>query len=42
MDIDLCEKIIENDLDIIWSANTRADTVDEEMAAYMYDAGCRW
>lgn len=39
--LDLCERIIESDLDITWSANTRADTVDEEMIAYMYAAGCR-
>ena len=39
--MDLCDKIIESELDITWSANTRADTADEEMAYKMYDAGCR-
>ena len=39
--MELCDKIIENELDITWSANTRADTADEEMAYKMYDAGCR-
>lgn len=39
--MDLCEKIIENGLEITWSANTRADTVDEEMAELMYESGCR-
>lgn len=39
--LDLCEKIIESGLKITWSANTRADTIDEEMAELMYDSGCR-
>lgn len=39
--LDLCEAIIESGLDITWSANTRADTADDEMAEYMYEAGCR-
>lgn len=39
--MDLCEKIIESGLKITWSANTRADTADEEMAELMYKAGCR-
>lgn len=39
--LDLCEKIIDSGLDITWSCNTRADTVDEEMAELMYEAGCR-
>ncbi len=39
--LDLCEKIIDSDLKITWSANTRADTADEEMVEFMYDAGCR-
>ena len=39
--IDLCEKITESGLKIIWSANSRADTADLEMAKLMYDAGCR-
>nr|MBP7212134.1 radical SAM protein [bacterium] len=39
--MDLCNKLIESDLNITWSANTRADTADEEMAELMYQAGCR-
>ncbi len=39
--MDLCRLIIDNNLDITWSANTRADTADEEMAEMMYRAGCR-
>ena len=39
--IDLCKKIIESGLKITWSANTRANTMDDEMASYMYKAGCR-
>lgn len=39
--MDLCQKIIDSGLRITWSANTRADTADEEMAQKMYEAGCR-
>lgn len=39
--MDLCQKIIDSGLKITWSANTRADTADEEMAYKMYEAGCR-
>ena len=39
--IDLCEKIIKSGLKITWSANTRANTMDEELAQIMYKAGCR-
>lgn len=39
--LDLCDEIIESGLKITWSANTRADTADDEMAELMYDAGCR-
>jgi radical SAM superfamily enzyme YgiQ (UPF0313 family) len=39
--LDLCEAIIDSGLKITWSSNTRADTADEEMAGFMYDAGCR-
>src|SRR5574344_581616 len=39
--IDLCKKIIDSGLDITWSANTRADTADNEMAELMYESGCR-
>ncbi len=39
--INLCEKIIKSGLKITWSANTRANTMDEELAQIMYKAGCR-
>lgn len=39
--MELCQLIIDSGLDITWSANTRADTADEEMAEMMYKAGCR-
>jgi len=39
--IDLCKKIIESGLKIVWSSNTRANTMDDEMASWMYKAGCR-
>lgn len=39
--LDLCRKIIESGLKITWSANTRADTMDNEMAELMYKSGCR-
>ncbi len=39
--MELCQLIIDSGLDITWSANTRADTADEEIAAMMYKAGCR-
>lgn len=39
--INLCNKIIESKLKIVWSSNTRANTMDEEMAELMYKAGCR-
>ncbi len=39
--MELCQAIIDNKLKITWSANTRADTADEEMAEMMYKAGCR-
>ncbi|MCI1273746.1 MAG: B12-binding domain-containing radical SAM protein [Clostridiaceae bacterium] len=39
--MDLCNKIIESGLKITWSANTRADTADFEMAKLMYKSGCR-
>ena len=39
--IDLCKKIIDSGLKFTWSSNTRANTIDDEMAKYMYKAGCR-
>lgn len=37
----LCQAIIDSGLKITWSANTRADTADLEMAEMMYKSGCR-
>jgi anaerobic magnesium-protoporphyrin IX monomethyl ester cyclase len=37
----LCQTIIDSGLKITWSANTRADTADLEMAEMMYKSGCR-
>lgn len=39
--INLCQKIIDSGIKITWSANTRANTMDDEMAQMMYKAGCR-
>ena len=39
--LELCKKIIESGLNITWSSNTRADTMDDEMAKMMYKSGCR-
>lgn len=39
--LDLCKKIIDSGLRITWSANTRANTMDDEMARLMYKSGCR-
>ena len=39
--LNLCKAIIASGLKITWSANTRANTMDDEMAALMYQAGCR-
>ncbi|MBQ4114715.1 radical SAM protein [bacterium] len=39
--IDLCNKIIDSGLKITWSSNSRANTMDDELASIMYKAGCR-
>jgi radical SAM superfamily enzyme YgiQ (UPF0313 family) len=39
--IELCNAIIKSRLKITWSANTRADTADLELAKLMHKAGCR-
>ncbi len=39
--MNLCQAIIDSGLKITWSANTRADTADLEMAKLMYKSGCR-
>ncbi|MFP3903454.1 MAG: B12-binding domain-containing radical SAM protein [Armatimonadota bacterium] len=38
---DLCDRIIEADLDMIWGCNIRADRADREILAYMQRAGLR-
>ncbi|HOZ16415.1 MAG TPA: radical SAM protein [Candidatus Portnoybacteria bacterium] len=38
--IDLCKKMIDEKLNFKWSTNSRVDTVDEEMLAWMKKAGC--
>lgn len=37
----LCKKIIDENLNVTWGANSRVDTVDEETVKLMYKAGCR-
>jgi radical SAM superfamily enzyme YgiQ (UPF0313 family) len=39
--IKICERIIEEGIEITWYCNTRADKVNEEMLKLMYSAGCR-
>ena len=39
--INLCKKIIDSGLKFTWSSNTRANTMDDDMAKLMYKAGCR-
>lgn len=39
--LNLCQKIIDSGLKFTWSSNTRANTMDDEMAQMMYKAGCR-
>jgi radical SAM superfamily enzyme YgiQ (UPF0313 family) len=38
--IELCDLIIESGLDIHWGCNSRVDTIDDERAAKMKQAGC--
>jgi radical SAM superfamily enzyme YgiQ (UPF0313 family) len=38
--LDLCQKIIDEKLNIRWIANSRANTIDKEMLARMKTAGC--
>jgi len=38
--IELCKKIIDEDLKFRWSTNSRVDTMDEEMLKWMKKAGC--
>ncbi len=38
--IEICNEIVKNKLDIIWSCRSRIDTVDEELLRIMKKAGC--
>ena len=38
--LELCKKMVEEDLGIRWTTNSRADTVDPEMLRWMKLAGC--
>jgi len=38
--IDLCKKIVDENLKIRWGCNSRTDTFDEERAEWMKKAGC--
>jgi len=38
--IELCERMIEENLTFEWWCNTRVDTVDEELLKWMKNAGC--
>lgn len=38
--LELCEKISAENLDINWSANSRVDTIDEELLSAMKKSGC--
>ena len=38
--IELCAKITKKNMHIRWGANSRVDTLDEEMVAWMKKAGC--
>jgi len=38
--IQICKKIIDENLNFRWSTNSRVDTIDEEMLEWMKKAGC--
>ncbi|RJP21090.1 MAG: radical SAM protein [Candidatus Omnitrophota bacterium] len=38
--IDLCQRILQRNLDIRWGCNSRVDTIDEERLQWMKKAGC--
>ena len=39
--IDFCKRIIENNINIFWQCETRADCLDEEILQLMKQAGCQ-
>lgn len=38
--LELCDLIVKNGLKVRWTCNSRVDTIDEEMARRMKEAGC--
>jgi anaerobic magnesium-protoporphyrin IX monomethyl ester cyclase len=40
--MELCQRMIDENLQIKWTCNSRVDYVDEEMLALMGKAGCHW
>jgi radical SAM superfamily enzyme YgiQ (UPF0313 family) len=40
--VDLCRRMISEDIGICWTCNSRVDFVDEEMLGLMRKAGCTW
>ena len=39
---EVCDRLIENGLGLVWSCDMRTDICTEEILRKMYDAGCRW
>ncbi len=39
--LEICRLILENELDVIWSCSSRVDHMTEELASWLYRAGCR-
>jgi len=39
---DVCEKIIQSNINFVWGCNMRSDTCNKEELQLMYKAGCRW
>ena len=39
--VDLCERILKEKLDLTWSCDARADSINPELLPLMYRAGCR-
>lgn len=39
--VELCNWIIDNNMDVLWACSTRVDLVCEELLELMYKAGCR-
>jgi len=39
--LDICQRIIEQKLPIVWVCSSRTDTIDDELASIMAKAGCK-